>query len=157
MFPKLTYHLAHSFMLRRHELEKLTTEDLHIDKASSRVTVFLKSSKGDQQARGVRRTLGCACASLTPALCPVEGAAKLKDSLLALGVKDPSNNKVWLTSAADGRRLVKNKVVKAWGEATGRRVQGHSLQASAFGKRVPRTLFFLYLGPRHAHFALWTK
>ena len=130
VYPKLTYCLELAFMLRRCELERLSLDDLFVNQAKGTVTVHIRSAKKDQKAKGAKRTLGCTCTSRPSSQCPVELSAELRRALVNSGLKDPASGKVWLTSMPDGSRATKSKVVKAWAEASGCPVQGHTARRS---------------------------
>ena len=127
-YPVLTYALALFFMMRMIELLDLNWTDLDIAKDGSSVAVTLDKSKGDQESKGVKRTLGCTCRA-SPNFCPVEVAKKLKPACEARwGTTTSSSKKVVVTT--EGRQATREEVLRAWSDAAGTPLQGHSARRS---------------------------
>ena len=110
------------WMLRAFELTYIQAQHLEVDSANKTVSLKWTKSKGDQKASGLRRTLGCRCASVDcDALCPFKICVNLRDKLIAL---HPSATHL----AWSGVRVVKDKsvIVKAWNAIFRIKVGGHS-------------------------------
>ncbi|CAE7825569.1 unnamed protein product [Symbiodinium sp. CCMP2592] len=136
-FPKHTYALALTFMLRRCELERLKWEDIVLDQLETMVTLHIRKSKTDQGGKGVKRTLGCTCRT-SPATCPVELVKSFaRDFDRALpGLRKGAT---WITCSPEGTRITDNKLVNSWTRAAGRTVRGHSARRSG-------TMFYVRAG-----------
>ena len=127
-FPVLTYSLALFFMMRMLELLDLKWTDIVLAGDGSSVAVVLERSKGDQEARGVKRTLGCTCRS-SPGSCPVEAVKKLRAAHEDRWPgSSTSQRKVAVTT--EGRPTTRDEVLRAWAKAAGSPLQGHSARRS---------------------------
>ena len=148
-FPFLTYALALNFMLRRLELEMLKVKDIQVSADKSKVTVYIKESKMDQESRGVSKTLVCACKT-SKASCPVELALELLELTRKKWPTARGDPEAWLVRTTEGEHATKATVVSSWSMAA---VQGHSARRSGplfytrVGVPVPE---ITYLGRWHS-------
>ena len=148
-FPKMTYGLAVSFLLRRCELERLRWKDLTWDEV--KLTIYIRKSKTDQAGKGVRRTLGCTCLWSTTT-CPVELVKKLAKAV-DKALPGHRSNSGWVACSSEGRQVVKEKLVAAWSRAAGAKLRGHSARRSGamFYVRAGLTIAEVtYLGRWHS-------
>lgn len=67
---RLAFAWASVWMLREIELRKMKLQDITFPGEDRWVTIWLPTSKGDQEGRGVRRTLRCCGKSPCSPMCP---------------------------------------------------------------------------------------
>ncbi|CAE7468205.1 unnamed protein product [Symbiodinium sp. CCMP2592] len=151
-FPYLTYALATAFMLRLIEFCELTWQDVIIAEDGSSVGLILEKSKMDQEAKGIKRTLGCTCGT-NPKGCPVEIAKMLKAAHASSEALGPPEGKSLLAVTSEGRPAPDELVVASWAFAAGLPLQGHSARRSGalryvrLGLSIPE---ITYLGRWHS-------
>eukprot|EP00439_Symbiodinium_sp_Y106_P022599 s5809_g2.t2 len=151
-FPFLTYALATAFMLRLIELLELTWMDIIISADGATVSLILEKSKMDQEAKGVKRTLGCTCGT-DPEGCPVEIAKKLKAAHSGVAALGPPEGKSLVAVTSEGRAASDEDVVSSWSLAAGLKLHGHSARRSGalryvrWGLSIPE---ITYLGRWHS-------
>eukprot|EP00435_Cladocopium_sp_Y103_P056771 s1426_g19.t1 len=110
------------WMLREIELANICTEDIMLDHTVRRVTLTLKMTKTDPEAKGVRRTLQCLCSGNN---CEVECPFIVSQSLLGKVEKfNGTGSPVALTKA---KILAKKAdLVRTWKWLFGKDTSGHS-------------------------------
>jgi hypothetical protein len=126
-YPKLAFAWSAVWMLREIELRRMKIQDVTFPGPERWVTVWLPTSKTDQQGKGIRRTLRCCGKSPCATLCPwalgwkaIE-AARAKNALLGSPLFSPAGNL---------KAISKSGTIKAWKAHMGRDVSGHSARRS---------------------------
>ena len=125
--PNLAFAWAPVWMLREIELRKMKISDITFPGPERWVTIWLLTSKMDQQGKGIRRTLRCCGKTPCSTLCP-----------WALGWKaiEVAKNKGALPGSPlfstwnDLKETSKSNTIKAWRAHLGPDVSGHSARRS---------------------------
>ena len=114
------------WMMREIEIANLSAKDIKFDSNNRLVTVLFINSKGDQEARGVSRTLQCICKEGCTLKCPY---AVLEVLVNYAGLKG-SPNAMISTTANGKQRATKKDLVDAWRSLYGTQITGHSARRS---------------------------
>ena len=117
--------VATQWMLREIELSALHRDDVHFDQKKKMVTMVLRRSKTDTEAKGTTRVLQCTCNDVCGWECPYEATWRLahgrgektKAQLLENGP---------LVTSVQGKKVRKCDIVNAWKSLYGEEVSGHS-------------------------------
>ncbi len=120
------------WMLREIELAAMNVSDVLIDYMSKKVTVTIRTSKMDAEAKGVRRTLQCLCQEGTcHRECPFDVSAKLVSLVERFNGTD---SKLALTK----RKSTPSKyaVVNTWKAFYGGQLTGHSARRTGALKYI---------------------
>jgi L-lactate utilization protein LutB len=97
-------------MMREIEIANLSAKDIKFDSHNRLVTVLFINSKGDQEARGVSRTLQCICKEGCTLKCPY---AVLEVLVNYAGLKGPPG--AMISTTANGKqRATKKDLVDSW-------------------------------------------
>ena len=114
------------WMMREIEIANLSAKDIKFDSRNRLVTVLFVNSKGDQEARGVSRTLQCICKEGCTLKCPY---AVLEVLVNYAGLKGSPN--AMISTTADGKhRATKKDLVDSWRALYGQDITGHSARRS---------------------------
>lgn len=114
------------WMMREIELANLSARDVKFDSTNRLVTVLFVNSKGDQEARGVSRTLQCICKEGCSLKCPY---AVLEVLVNYAGLKGSPG--AMLSTTQNGRvRATKQELVNSWQKLFGKDLTGHSARRS---------------------------
>ena len=122
---KASFAVATLWMLREIELSELKREDFSFDEMKKKVTLKLKKSKTDTEARGVCRVLQCTCTSACTWECPYEATWRFTSG----GGKPTKTEWIddgYIMVSNDGKKARKCDVVAAWKDLYGKEVTGHS-------------------------------
>ena len=114
------------WMMREIEIANLSAKDIKFDSRNRLVTVLFINSKGDQEARGVSRTLQCICKEGCSLKCPY---AVLEVLVNYAGLKG-SPGAMISTTANGKQRATKKDLVDAWRSLYGADITGHSARRS---------------------------
>eukprot|EP00438_Fugacium_kawagutii_P000420 Skav229882 [mRNA] locus=scaffold247:357098:359011:+ [translate_table: standard] len=116
----LAYVWACLWMLRSTELVALKIKDVTMLRRHKRVQLWIRKSKMDQKAIGVKRTLECC--QFTPCLreCVWNVATKILADLSSFDPQDP------LFPDFEGAKVVRTKMVASWSENLRKGMSGHS-------------------------------
>ena len=123
-WAKLAYWWACAWVLREIELSAMKWEHVTFSDEGMWVRIFLPTSKTDQAARGVRRTLSCCGLKPCVKLCVWELWNKLRRLLHG----QPRVGFIF-TDYAQGK-VSKQSMIKAWQEVADPLVSGHSARRS---------------------------
>ena len=110
------------WMLREIELANLTTKDIILDHTGKRVTLNIRVSKMDPEAKGVKRTMQCLC---TGNDCTKECPFAVSMDLLVKTEKFGGTGS-GLSMMRDKSTASKSQIVKTWQMLFGDKVTGHS-------------------------------
>lgn len=125
--PNLAFAWAAIWMLREIELRKMKISDITFPGPERWVTIWLPTSKMDQQGKGIRRTLRCCGKSPCSMLCPWALGWKAIEVAKDKGALPGSP----LFSAwNDLKETSKTNTIKAWRAHLGSDVSGHSARRS---------------------------
>jgi len=114
------------WMMREIEIANLSAKDIKFDSRNRLVTVLFVNSKGDQEARGVSRTLQCICKEGCTLKCPY---AVLEVLVNYAGLKG-SPDAMISTTANGKQRATKKDLVDSWRALYGQDIAGHSARRS---------------------------
>jgi hypothetical protein len=122
--PKLAFAWASIWMLREIELRKMKLQDITFPGEERWVTIWLPTSKCDQEGRGVRRTLRCCGKSPCAPLCPWALGWKAIELARAKGAYPGSS---LFSSWNNLKETTKTGTIKAW---KAQKIGGHVLRES---------------------------
>ena len=106
------------------EAAEIKVNDVEVDRERKTITLLIRKSKMDQAAKGVKRTLQCCRTSPCVRECPwALGLRILSDHVLA-------DENTPLFPDADGLKVPKVRMVKAWMEEIHEEMSGHSARRS---------------------------
>ena len=121
LFVRELFLFAMVWMLRAIELLELRLSDLDFCMGSKVVTLCWRTSKTDQAAEGVRRTVKCNCVGKCDEECPYAVTEGLAQKLLGRFSADS-----FLLVKKSGSRAKVSEITTAWGMLFGMKVTGHS-------------------------------
>eukprot|EP00435_Cladocopium_sp_Y103_P045957 s46_g13.t1 len=116
-----SYSWATIWMLRCVELAQLRARDIDLDFKKKRVSLYIRKSKTDQSAQGIRRTLKCCGRQSCERLCPWDLAIRILSDHVNQGETTPP-----LFPDHQGSAIPKVKVVKSWMDQIDGELTGHS-------------------------------
>ena len=121
LFVRELFLFAMVWMLRAIELLELRLSDLDFCMGSKVVTLCWRTSKTDQTAEGVRRTVKCNCVGECDEECPYAVTEGLAQKLLGRFSTDS-----FLLVKKSGARAKVSEITTAWSKLFGLKVTGHS-------------------------------
>lgn len=124
---------AMTWMLREIELAAMVTEDLRFDHTRKRVTVNIKASKMDPEAKGVKRTLQCLCDNR--GVCEKECPFALSYKLVVM-VEEFNGTGSKLALKLNKEEPSKYAVVNTWRHYFGKHLTGHSARRTGAMKYI---------------------
>lgn len=120
-FAKETFIFAMIWLLREIELSNMTTSDVLLDFINKKVTLTWRSSKTDQESKGVTRVLQCLCGPACSLSCPFRASKELVERAERVnGTSSP------LCLDRSGGAASKHLIIKAWCTVFNCKVTGHS-------------------------------
>ena len=125
--PRLAFAWAAIWMLREIEMRKMKLQDITFPGDNRWITIWLPTSKCDQEGRGIRRTLRCCGKSPCTPLCPWALGWKVVEVARAKGALPGS---ALFASWNNLKATSKSGNIKAWKAHLGEHVSGHSPRRS---------------------------
>jgi len=125
--PRLAFAWAAIWMLREIEMRKMKLQDITFPGENRWITIWLPTSKCDQEGRGVRRTLRCCGKTPCTPLCPWALGWKIVEIARAKGALPGS---ALFASWNNLKETSKAGNIKAWKAHLGEQVSGHSPRRS---------------------------
>ena len=140
-FPALLFAFATTWMLREVELAAIYKEDIVIEEKELLVALTLRITKGDQEAKGLKRTLQCSCRGE----CNWQRPCPYKITKATLEAVPVEVDKL---VCGDGEGEVsKDQLIGAWRKCFGKGISGHpgrrsgALQYIRKGWQVPQVAY----------------
>ena len=140
-YPALLFAFATTWMLREVELAAIYKEDIVIEEKELLVALTLRITKGDQEAKGLKRTLQCSCRGD----CNWQRPCPYKITKATLETVPVETDKL---VCGDGEGEVsKDQLISAWRKCFGKSISGHSgrrsgaLQYIRKGWQVPQVAY----------------
>ena len=140
-YPALLFAFATTWMLREVELAAIHKEDIVLEEKEHLVSLTLRITKGDQEAKGLKRTLQCSCKGE----CDWQKPCPYKITKTTLDNVPIESDK--LVFGDNEGEVSKDQLIGAWRKCFGKGISGHSgrrsgaLQYIRKGWQVPQVAY----------------